>query len=87
MAWWSFVTNNFSVDTDFFLNSKSGFSGSLSKDLDKTIDQSNVNGFLQVLRGDMAITNKDLFDLIMRIKQDQDMIKSTNEKMHGEWDK
>ena len=42
-----FGTNNVFVDThNFFLNYKNrGFRGSLRSDFDKTIDQSNVNGF------------------------------------------
>ena len=47
MAWWSIGTNNVFVDTHnfFYELKKRGFRGSLRSDFDKTIDQSNVNGF------------------------------------------
>ena len=50
MAWWSIGTNNFFVDThNFSLNSKKGVWRSLRSYFDKTIDQSNVNGFSWIL--------------------------------------
>ena len=47
MAWWSIGTNNVFVDTQNFFSEpkKKKFRGSLRSDFDKTIDQSNVNGF------------------------------------------
>ena len=50
-AWWSIGTHNVFVDTqNFFLNKKRGFRGSLRSDFDKTIDQSNVNGFSWIFK-------------------------------------
>ena len=52
MAWWSIGTNNVFVDTQNFVSElkKRGFRGSLWSDFDKTIDQSNVNGFSWIFK-------------------------------------
>ena len=54
MAWWSIGTNNVFVDTTEFFSElkekkKRGFRGSRRSDFDKTIGQSNVNGFSWIL--------------------------------------